>query len=160
MLCSLPALQQGAMESLSLLKESRIRMEPHHAVSKPCLKTAQKSLCPSEKAKGGFDCAAGEGGGAEESSEVQEGWGTLLKIGGGGTFIPKFRVNVLQVPLEAVAFQPLPQLHSALDAVGRKHQREAMEVIKVRTNAPQREAERYLAGSLHRQQTREQQQQL
>lgn len=37
--------------------------------------------------------------------------------GGDQAFIPKFRVNVLQVPLEAVAFQPLPQLHSALNAV-------------------------------------------
>jgi len=36
---------------------------------------------------------------------------------GDRTFIPKFRVNILQVPLEAVAFQPLPQLHSALNAV-------------------------------------------
>lgn len=37
------------------------------------------------------------------------------------TSIPELRVNVLQVPLEAMALQSFPQLHSALDAGGRKY---------------------------------------
>ena len=77
----------------------------------------------------------------------------LLETGGDRTSIPKFGINVFQVPLEAMAFQPLPQLHSALDAVGRKYR----DTMEVRPNAPKREAERN-PTDMHRQQTQEHQQ--
>lgn len=35
--------------------------------------------------------------------------------------LPKFWINIFQVPLEGQAFQALPQFQSALDAVGGKH---------------------------------------
>lgn len=66
----------------------------------------------------------------------------LLETGGDSTSIPEFRINIFQVPLEAVAFQPLPQLHSALDAVGRKYHRGTMEIMKLRPSTPKRKAER------------------
>lgn len=81
----------------------------------------------------------------------------LLGTGEDRSSIPKFRINVFEVPLEAVAFQPLPQLHSALDAVGRKYCRDTMEIMKVRPNAPKREPQRNLTD-MHRQQTQENQQ--
>lgn len=81
----------------------------------------------------------------------------LLGAGGDHASVPKFGINVFQVPLEAVAFQLLPQLHSALDTVGRKYHRDIMEMMKVRPNTPQREAERN-PTEMHRQQTQEHQQ--
>lgn len=82
----------------------------------------------------------------------------LLDAGGDCTSIPKFGINIFQVPLEAVAFQLLPQLHSALDAVGRKYHRDAsMEMMKVRPNTSKREAERN-PSEMHRQQSPEHQQ--
>ena len=81
----------------------------------------------------------------------------LLETGGDHISVPKFRINIFQVPLEAAAFQPLPQLHSALDAAGRKCCRDTMEIMKVRPNALKREAGRNQTD-MHRQQTQEHQQ--
>lgn len=130
----------------------------HHTVSKLCSKPAQNSLCPSVKPMGGSACVSG----AEESSVEQQGGiehpTGLLDAGGDRTSVPKFGINVFQVPLEAVAFQLLPQLHSALDAVGRKYHRDtSMEMTRVRPNTPKREAERN-PSEMHRQQTQEHQQ--
>lgn len=128
-----------------------------HTVSKLCLKPAQNSLCPSVKPKGGGVYVSG----AEENSVGQEGVMEhptgLLDTGGDRTSVPKFGINVFQVPLEAVAFQLLPQLHSALDTVGRKYHRNTMEMIKVRPTTAKREAERN-PSEMCRQQTQEHQQ--
>lgn len=111
-----------------------------------------------------FCVAQGRGAyvsGAEESSVGQEGGMEhpmgLLDTGGDRTSVPKFGINVFQVPLEAVAFQLLPQLHSALDTVGRKYHRDTMEMVKVRATTPKREAERN-PSEMRRQQTQEHQQ--
>lgn len=153
------------MDSVRLLRESRITNEPCHTVSKLCLKPAQNSLCPFVKPKGGGACVSGAGGryGDQRGRGKLCGAGGmghrtgLLETGGDHTSIPKFRINIFQVPLEAVAFQPLPQLHSALYTVGRKCRRDTMEIMKVRLNAPKREAGRNQTF-MHRQQTQEHQQ--
>lgn len=55
---------------------------------------------------------------------------------GNVTSIPEFGVNVLQVPLEAMALQSFPQLHSALDAGERKYGGVTMEIVRVKPKAP------------------------
>lgn len=114
------------------------------------------------KPKGGGSCASGAGGRCGDRRGRGKLCGAggvghsagLLEIGGDGASIPKFGINIFQVPLEAVAFQPLPQFHSALHAVGMKHHRDIMEIMKERPNAPRKEAERNPTDT-QRQQTRE-----
>lgn len=55
---------------------------------------------------------------------------------GNVTSIPEFGVNVLQVPLEAMALQSFPQLHSALDAGERIYGGMTMEIVRVKPKAP------------------------
>lgn len=55
---------------------------------------------------------------------------------GNVTSIPEFGVNILQVPLEAMALQSFPQLHSALDAGERKYGGVTMEIVRVKPKAP------------------------
>lgn len=142
--------QQRAMESVRLLRESRFTNKPCHSASKLCLKAAQNLMCPSPEAQakgclhlwgmgryGDGRCRGklcGAGGMGHPAG--------LLKRGGNCISIPKFGINIFQVPLETVALQPLPQLHSALDTVERKYDSDTMEIIKARSNTSEREAER------------------